>query len=68
LVTHHVEEIMPVFSHVLVLNKGAVRAAGAKADVLNSKNLSIAFGARMQLQRTGNRYALKVTMDSRAVM
>jgi iron complex transport system ATP-binding protein len=68
LVTHHVEEIMPVFSHVLVLKKGVVLAAGAKAEVLNSKNLSIAFGARMQLQRTGNRHALKVTMDSHAVM
>ena len=26
------------------------------------------FGTRMQLQRTGNRYALKVTMKTRAVM
>jgi iron complex transport system ATP-binding protein len=68
LVTHHVEEIMPVFSHLLVLKKGAVLAAGTKAAVLNSKNLSIAFGAQMQLQRTGNRYALKVTMKTCAMM
>ena len=68
LVTHHVEEIMPVFSHVLILKNGAVLAAGEKADVLNSKNLSAAFGTRMQLQRTGNRYALKVTMKMRTMM
>jgi iron complex transport system ATP-binding protein len=68
LVTHHVEEIMPVFSHLLVLKSGRVLASGEKVDVLNSKNLSAAFGARMQLQRTGKRYALKVTMKSRTMM
>ncbi len=68
LVTHHVEEIMPVFSRVLVLKNGRVLAAGQKADVLNSKNLSAAFAARMRLQRAGSRYALKVTMKSRTVM
>jgi iron complex transport system ATP-binding protein len=68
LVTHHVEEIMPVFSHVLVLKNGKVLATGEKADVLDGKNLSSAFGARMQLRRKGNRYALKVTMKTRAMM
>jgi iron complex transport system ATP-binding protein len=68
LVTHHVEEIMPVFSHVLILKAGRVLAAGEKTAVLNSKNLSSAFGARMQLRRTGNRYGLVVTMKARALM
>ena len=68
LVTHHVEEIMPVFSHVLVLKGGRVLAAGKKLEVLNSKNLSGAFGARMQLERTGGRYALKVTAKSQFMM
>jgi iron complex transport system ATP-binding protein len=31
LVTHHVEEIMPVFSHLLVLKSGKVLAAGEKS-------------------------------------
>jgi iron complex transport system ATP-binding protein len=68
LVTHHVEEIMPVFSRVMVLKGGRVLAAGKKAEVLNSKNLSAAFGARMQLQRKGNRFALTVMANSRAMM
>jgi iron complex transport system ATP-binding protein len=68
LVTHHVEEIMPVFSHVLVLKAGRVLAAGKKTAVLNSKNLSNAFEARMQLRRTGNRYGLVVTSKSRGMM
>jgi iron complex transport system ATP-binding protein len=68
LVTHHVEEIMPTFSRVLILKNGRVLAAGDKPDVLNSKNLSTAFGARMKLQRDGNRYALAVTAKSNAMM
>jgi iron complex transport system ATP-binding protein len=60
LVTHHVEEIMPVFSHLLLLKDGAVLASGKKADALNSQNLSRAFNARMSLQRAGNRFELKV--------
>src|SRR5262245_10356790 len=34
-VTHHVEEIMPVFSHVLILRAGRVLGAGAKRPVIN---------------------------------
>jgi iron complex transport system ATP-binding protein len=68
LVTHHVEEIMPVFTHLLVLHGGRVLATGTKADGLNSKTLSAAFGARMQLQRTGRRYALKVTLNCRRLV
>jgi iron complex transport system ATP-binding protein len=59
-VTHHVEEIVPVFTHVLLLRDGRVLAAGKKVRALNSKNLSHAFNARMKLQIDGKRYGLKV--------
>jgi iron complex transport system ATP-binding protein len=59
-VTHHVEEIMPVFSHVLLLQAGGVLAAGEKACTLNSRNLSAAFMARMKLKQAGMRFELKV--------
>src|SRR5450432_693360 len=36
LVTHHVEEIMPVFSHLLVLKNGKVLAAGKKSSLLKT--------------------------------
>ncbi len=68
LVTHHVEEIMPVFSRVLILKSGRVLVADEKLDVLNSKNLSNAFGASTRLQRTQNRYALTVISKSRTMM
>ena len=60
LVTHHVEEIMPVFSHVLILKNGRVLVAGKKSVVMNSKNLSQAFHARTVLVTKKQRYELKV--------
>jgi len=68
LVTHHVEEIMPVFLHLLVLKNGKVLAAGKKSSVLNSKNLSSAFGVRMRLHQANGRHALIVTTKSPAIM
>jgi iron complex transport system ATP-binding protein len=62
-VTHHVEEIMPVFSHVLLLKAGGVLAAGKKAGLLNSENLSQAFNARIKLERMKRRYQLQVGGD-----
>jgi iron complex transport system ATP-binding protein len=60
LVTHHVEEIMPVFSHMLILNNGNVLAAGEKSSVLKAKLLSTAFAARLRLGKMKNRYWLNV--------
>ena len=65
LVTHHVEEIMPVFSHVLILKSGRTLAAGEKATTMNSRNFLLAFNARMKLQRTGKRYGLTLSIKSR---
>ena len=59
-VTHHVEEIMPLFSHILLLKEGQRLAAGEKTVVLTSKNLSRTFNARMQLMPAGRRFGLKV--------
>jgi iron complex transport system ATP-binding protein len=68
LVTHHVEEIMPVFSHLLVLQAGRVLAAGEKSKTLTAGLLSQAFGGRVKLRRSGGRYAMSVAAESRAVV
>lgn len=65
LVTHHIEEIMPVFTHVLLLKSGRVLASGAKREVLRSRQLEIAFGAGMSLNCRNSRYSLKVS-DAKA--
>jgi len=68
LVTHHVEEIMPIFSHALVLREGEVLAAGKKQTVLTSKVLSQAFDARMRLRKKEGRYGLMLLPDTRVLM
>ena len=60
LVTHHVEEIVPLFTHVLLLSRGRTLAAGSKAEVLTSANLSRTFQAPVRLQRVSSRYRLEV--------
>ena len=60
LVTHHVEEIVPVFTHVLAVSRGGVLASGPKGKVLTSAVLARTFGARVALRRTGGRYRLEV--------
>jgi len=68
LVTHHVEEITPVFSHVLLLKDGRVLARGKKSDMLTSKSLSSAFGAAISLQSDCGRYRMLVTSKSRVIV
>jgi iron complex transport system ATP-binding protein len=60
LVTHHVEEIMPVFSHVLVLKAGRVLADGKKTATLTAGMLAQAFDARVKLKRWARRYEMSV--------
>ncbi|WP_285509447.1 ABC transporter ATP-binding protein [Actinokineospora sp. NBRC 105648] len=56
LVTHHVEEIPPGFTHLLLLADGGVVAQGLITDVLTSENLSATFGQPLELERSGDRY------------
>jgi iron complex transport system ATP-binding protein len=50
-VTHHVEEIPPHFTHALLLRDGAIHAAGPLPDVLTSESLSDCFGLRLEVRR-----------------
>ncbi|TDO17853.1 MULTISPECIES: ABC transporter ATP-binding protein [Mycobacteriaceae] len=56
LVTHHVEEIPPGFSHCLILSEGQVVAGGLLHDTLTSENLSTAFGQSIALDNIDGRY------------
>jgi iron complex transport system ATP-binding protein len=68
LVTHHVEEIMPGFSHVLILQRGRVLASGPKQLVMSADKLSAAFGATLHLSHSGGRYSLAVTGNASKVV
>jgi len=61
LVTHHVEEIPPGYTHALLLREGEVVAAGPADDVLTDDGLSETFGLRLSLTRTGGRFTARRT-------
>ncbi len=56
LVTHHVEEIPPGFTHLLALRDGRVLAQGPVDDVLTAELLSDTFGLRLVLERRDGRF------------
>jgi iron complex transport system ATP-binding protein len=59
LVTHHVEEIPPGFTHALLLREGAAVAAGLLGSTLTAENLSPTFGMPLVVQRSGDRYTAR---------
>ena len=59
LITHHIEEITPSFTHCLFLKKGRVIAQGKKLKTLTSKNLTHCFQIPIKLLQKKNRYQLQ---------
>lgn len=68
LVTHHVEEIVPVFTHALIMKPGGKLAEGPLQETLRSELLSEAFGTKMNLRRKGGRYGLTVRKNARVII
>ncbi len=56
LVTHHLEEIVPVYTRVFLLKGGRCTAQGKKEDVLREDCLSDAFGISLKLSCNAGRY------------
>ncbi len=59
LVTHHVEEIPPSFTDVLLLRDGRVVAAGPLELTLTEENLSATFGMPLRLERRDGRWSAR---------
>jgi len=59
-VTHHVEEIMPAFTHCALLEEGRLVKAGEKDSVLRSDALTQAFGVPIRLDWFQGRPWVKV--------
>jgi iron complex transport system ATP-binding protein len=60
-VTHHLEEIIPAFSRILMLRAGEVLASGALRSCITSKLLSKMFDSPVTLQKRGGKLNLSVT-------
>jgi len=54
-ITHHAEEILPGFTHALLLRGGKAVAAGPKAKVLVPALLEKTFGAKLRVAKRGGR-------------
>ena len=59
LVSHHVEEIPPGFTHALLMNQGAVVAAGPLEQVLTDEIVSATFRMPLQLWHEDGRWAAR---------
>ncbi|MGW8456970.1 ABC transporter ATP-binding protein [Streptomyces niveus] len=59
MVTHHVEEIAPGFTHVLMIRQGKVLAAGPMETELTSRNLSLCFGLPLVVEQTNERWSAR---------
>lgn len=59
LVTHHVEEIPPGYTHALLLRGGQVVTAGPVEQVVGQEALSETFGLALSVQRSGGRWTAR---------
>ncbi|USG63780.1 ABC transporter ATP-binding protein [Brevibacillus ruminantium] len=55
-VTHHIEEILPCFSHTLLLKRGRVERAGWTKDVLTKEELSRFFEVPLDIREGSGRF------------
>lgn len=54
-VTHHTEEILPIFAHTLLLRRGREFTQGKTSEVLSTESLSEFFEMPVQVDWNGNR-------------
>lgn len=59
-VTHHTEEILPVFGHTLLLRRGEVFRQGETQEVMNSATLSAFFEAPVAVEQHDERYYVRL--------
>lgn len=59
-VTHHTEEILPAFSHVLLMRRGEAVGSGKTEDILTAENLSGFFESPVVVDRHGERFYVRV--------
>lgn len=62
-VTHHVEEILPEFTHALLLRQGRAVDFGPIRKCLTAANLGKVFGKAVTLKKRDGRYALRLRKD-----
>lgn len=57
-VTHQIDEILPSFSHSLLMRRGEIHSQGSTSDMLTTENLSDFFETDIECKKANDRYAI----------
>jgi len=60
-VTHHIEELLPAFSHTLLIKDGTIYAKGEREEVITNENMSTLYDRQIQVQWTNDRAWMSLT-------
>ncbi len=66
-VTHHMEEIIPLFTHVALIEEGRIIAAGEKEQVLTAEHLRRAFKVNVLIEWDHGRPWIKIAQSQESV-
>ncbi|MDQ0175887.1 ABC transporter ATP-binding protein [Bacillus chungangensis] len=61
-VTHHVEEILPCFTHTLLMKQGEVFASGKTKEVLTPEQLTAFFDAPVAVQQNKEKERISISL------
>ena len=64
MITHHVEELSPRTSQVLLMKQGRFIAAGEPNHVINPETLSDVYGCKVYVKQSNGRYWLEVLPEA----
>lgn len=68
MITHHVEELPPATSQILLLDEGRVAASGPPSEVLRSDVLSRVYHCPLEVRHSNGRYRIEVHPDAWAAL
>lgn len=59
-VTHHVDEILPCFTHTLLLKEGSVYQSGLTDGIMTPDNMTAFYGGGVIVERRGERLSMAI--------
>ncbi|QEG37225.1 ABC transporter ATP-binding protein [Bythopirellula goksoeyrii] len=62
-VTHHIEEVLPTATDVLLMREGKIVGSGSPNELLTNEPVSKAFGCAVEVSRIGERWTWSVTPE-----
>ncbi|MEM6505670.1 MAG: cobalamin/Fe3+-siderophore ABC transporter ATP-binding protein, partial [Planctomycetota bacterium] len=64
MITHHVEELSPRTSQVLLMKEGRFVAAGQPDQVINPETLSSVYGCKVYVKKSNGRFWVEVLPEA----